>query len=375
MKLMVNLEKGFGDFTLKTDFQAGGETFGILGASGSGKSITLRCIAGLTTPTKGKIILNDRVLFDSEKKINVPARKRNIGYLFQNYALFPHLTVEQNIAFGIRHLAKKEQQIKIDDMLEMIQLKDLGKRYPHQLSGGQQQRVALARALVTNPEALLLDEPFSALDNHLRRHMEQELIEILKAYKGVTLFVTHNLEEVYRVSKRIMIMDRGKVIANQERDTIFLNPPTFMAAKLTGCKNLAKVKILDSANNDQAPENFYCIEAIEWGNATLQVPTRKLEHHFLDKTKLAYVGIRAHHIQFVSEEYCKEPNVYPCRLLSFEEGPHQITAYIQINDLNLSSDKVHLQVIIYKEHWNMKINKDTNLYVHLPPERLFLTTI
>ncbi|WP_414621711.1 molybdate ABC transporter permease subunit [Calothrix sp. CCY 0018] len=167
-KLIVNIEKNLKSFQLQVDFIADENTLGLLGASGSGKSMTLRCIAGLEKPSRGRIILNGRVLFDAKRKINLPSRKRRIGFLFQNYALFPHMTVAQNIAFGLQELPKRHRISKVRQYIEMMQLQDLENRYPHQISGGQQQRVALARALVIEPEAILLDEPLSALDTYLR---------------------------------------------------------------------------------------------------------------------------------------------------------------------------------------------------------------
>ncbi|ARK32530.1 Fe(3+) ions import ATP-binding protein FbpC 2 [Halalkalibacter krulwichiae] len=304
-------------------------------------------------PSKGRIVLNDRVLFDSEKNINLPPRKRNIGYVFQNYALFPHLTVEENIAFGIKHLSKVEQKSRIEKQLESIQLTHLKKKYPIQLSGGQQQRVALARALVTNPEALLLDEPFSALDNHLRKQMEHELIELLKTYEGVTLFVTHHLEEAYRVCNRIMIMDGGRGIADEKRDTIFANPPTLTAAKLTGCNNLSAIQMVTPSS----------IEAVEWGNIVLNLKADEVL-----KGKPAYVGIRSHHIQFVFGERINNENIFPCKIESFEEGPHFITVFIKLNE----NSSLSLEVQIAKEQWKT-IHSNEKQYVYFPPNHLFLT--
>lgn len=353
MKLQVKVEKHFTDFSLHTEFHIKDEPFGILGASGSGKSMTLRCIAGLLNPSKGRIILNGRVLFDSEKNINLPPRKRNIGYLFQNYALFPHLSVEANIAFGIKHLPKMEQKWRIEKQLETIQLTHLKKKYPYQLSGGQQQRVALARALVTNPEALLLDEPFSALDNHLRKQMEHELIEMLKTYDGVTLFVTHNLEEAYRVCNRIIIMDSGRVVANEERNIIFNKPPTRSAAKLTGCNNLSSIQRLTPSS----------VKAVDWGNTVLNF---KEGEHLNGKS--VYVGIRSHHIQFVTSERAKEKNVYPCKVVSFEEGPHVMTVFTKLNESSSSLLEVQLDKVEWKT-----ICTNEDLFVYFPPNHLFLT--
>ena len=212
MSIYVDIEKDFGSFRLKAKFEAGNETLALLGASGCGKSMTLRCIAGIVTPDRGKIILDGVTLFDSEKKINLPPQKRHTGLMFQNYALFPNMTVLQNIKAG----AKREKDSKIrEDMiqstLEQFDLKDFADRYPHQLSGGQQQRVALARILVSNPGILLLDEPFSALDSHLRFKLEQEVRRVIKQFGKTVLLVSHDRDEVYRMSDSIAIMDDGEI--------------------------------------------------------------------------------------------------------------------------------------------------------------------
>lgn len=197
--LLVDIEKQLANFKLNVAFTAQQETLGILGGSGSGKSMTLRCLAGVETPTRGRIVLNGRTLFDADRQINLPCDQRRVSLVFQNYALFPHLTVAQNIAFGLQHLPKLLRQQQVTQQLALVKLQGLGDRFPHQISGGQQQRVALARALAIEPELLLLDEPFSALDTHLRNQMEQQLLATLSSYQGITLFVTHNLEEAYRL--------------------------------------------------------------------------------------------------------------------------------------------------------------------------------
>lgn len=210
MELDVNIKKKLQGFKLEVSFKTENGIVGLLGASGSGKSMTLRCIAGLEEPDSGYIELNGRILYDSEKGINLPSRKRKIGFLFQNYALFPHMTVEENIMFGLGKLSHARQSEKVDRIISMMHLTGLEKRYPNQLSGGQQQRVALARALVVEPEALFLDEPFSALDEHLRCHMVNQMTDSLSEYKGVTLFVTHNMEEAYHVCSDLIILSGGE---------------------------------------------------------------------------------------------------------------------------------------------------------------------
>ena len=215
MAVSVDIEKKLHGFTLKVKLESDGSPMGILGASGSGKSMTLRCIAGIQTPDSGRIVVNDKVLFDSEKKINLKPQERKVGYLFQNYALFPTMTVEKNIACGYRG-DKKQLKAKVADYIERYQLNGLEKRYPGQLSGGQQQRVALARILAYEPEALLLDEPFGALDVITRGEMQDWLLSVRKQMNRTVLLVTHDMDEAIYLSDRILVLDAKKGKVRQE---------------------------------------------------------------------------------------------------------------------------------------------------------------
>ena len=215
----------------------------ILGASGAGKTMLLRCIAGLERPGRGRIALNDRVLFDSARRVGVPARDRRIGLLFQNYALFPHRTVAENIAFGLHDLPREEQTARIASLVARTHLAGLDQRYPRELSGGEQQRAALARALAVQPEALLLDEPLSALDTHLRAQVEAQLQETFAAYRQPTLLVTHNMEEAYRLGEQLLVLARGRVAAFGPKEEIFRRPANSEVARLTGCKNISRAQM------------------------------------------------------------------------------------------------------------------------------------
>lgn len=210
----------------------------ILGPSGCGKTLTLKSIAGLMQPDQGRIILNEKVLFDSRQRINLPAQERNIGFLFQNYALFPHLTVHENIAFGIRKLPLPQRNKRVEELLGKMRLDSFGHRYPAELSGGQQQRVALARALAPKPEVLLLDEPFSALDTQVKARLEAELLEIQSDFKGHILFVTHNLAEAYRISSKIAVYETGGLLQWGDRHSIIERPANKKVARLTGMENI-----------------------------------------------------------------------------------------------------------------------------------------
>lgn len=226
-------------FSLQVDIKlSDGSSLALVGPSGCGKSMTLRMIAGLEQPDEGYIKVGDTIFYDSNERIFVPANKRHMGFLFQNYALFPHLTVEQNIAFGLNHRPRLERQEIVHSIIERLKIKGLEKRYPEYISGGQQQRVALARTLVTDPELLLLDEPFSALDSQVKKKMEKEVIDVKNAFSGTMILVTHSLEEAFRLCSNIAVMDRGKIIQLGTQNEIIHQPANRIVARLTGTENI-----------------------------------------------------------------------------------------------------------------------------------------
>ena len=237
MSLEVNIEKKLNGFTLRSEFTAGNTATALLGASGCGKSMTLRCIAGIVKPDMGRIVLDGRVLFDSGQHIDLPPQQRRVGYLFQQYALFPNMTVEQNILCGIRREHKAQKRELLAEKIRMFQLEGLEKKHPAQLSGGQQQRVALARILSSEPEAILLDEPFSALDSYLKWNLELELADLLALFGGPVLWVSHDLDECYRNCGSVCVMEDGKTGAVTCMDEMIRHPESVSAARLAGCKN------------------------------------------------------------------------------------------------------------------------------------------
>ena len=209
--LEVQIYKKLAEFDLDASFQVDDNILGLMGASGSGKSMTLKCIAGIETPDQGRIVLNNRVLFDSEKKINVPIQKRNVGYMFQSYALFPNMNVYENISVGLRARKVKDVDIVIQKVMQQFRIRELASRYPKQLSGGQRQRVALARLMAYEPDVLLLDEPFSALDEDLKEDLLWELKSELQISKPV-IFVSHNKEEVNELCDLKYKIKQGEII-------------------------------------------------------------------------------------------------------------------------------------------------------------------
>jgi len=351
-QLLVNIEKQIPGFRLRVKFRTDEEPLGLLGASGSGKSMTLRCIAGLETPSAGKIVLNGRVLFDAAAGVNVPSRDRKVGLVFQNYALFPHLTVAQNIAFGMQRLPKARRLPEVQHYLAMMHLEGLGDRYPRQLSGGQQQRVALARALAIQPDILLLDEPLSALDTYLRSQVERLLVEVLAQYRGVTLFITHKLEEAYRVCRTLMVLDAGEILAEGTKEEIFERPPTFQVARLTECKNFSEALRVDT--------NW--VEATDWGC--------KLEVIDPVPPDVAFVSIRAHHILFLKGQNLS--NVFPGWLAMISETQHRISLYIKLHSPPESPQDYHLQAEVYREKWELMRDRPFPWNIRLDPVRLIV---
>lgn len=352
MSLVVHIQKHLPHYDLEVNFSLEQGTLGILGSSGSGKSMTLRCIAGIETPTQGMIRLHNRILYDSRKRINLPSRQRRVGFLFQNYALFPHLTVAQNIAYGLRGLSPQAVRQRVGEQLEKMQLLGLENRYPQQLSGGQQQRVALARALAPAPDILLLDEPFSALDTHLRSELEKQLVKTLATYPGLTLFVSHNLEEIYRVCQKLLVLDQGKVVAVGDKQAIFDHPDTLTVAQLTGCKNYSRIESVGPAT----------VYALDWG-CILQTEDRVLPEH-------THISIRAHHITFLDTP--DQPNTFPAWAVWTSETPHRMTIYLKLKEPPANADDYHLQAEVFKEKWRHLQGLPCPWFVSLHPQQLRL---
>lgn len=349
MGLLVDIKKQLPGFNLDVSFHSDKDSLGFLGASGSGKSLTLRCIAGLMTPDEGKIIIDDCVFFDSKKGINVPISERKTGYVFQNYALFKHMTVEGNIAFGLRNRDTKYKVQRTKEMLELVRLEGYAKSLPHELSGGQQQRVALARALAFEPNIILLDEPFSALDSQLRNEMEYELLAILSNYQGASIFVTHNIEEAYRISKEIVIFKEGKTVEQGSRDKVFYKPETHAAAVLTGCSNLSQIKI--KANNE--------VEAVNWKCRF------KVNKDVPENT--AYVGMRPSHLRIVDKLM---ENTYPAWLAGIKESPYTVILYLYLHEnpkmqgQKWIEGQQHIEMEVSRDLWKSIKDKEQPWLVH-----------
>ena len=348
MSLSVKIKKSFGPFHLDVAFEAANEVFALLGASGCGKSVTLRCIAGIETPEEGRIVLDGRVLFDSERHINLTPQQRQVGYLFQQYALFPNMTVEQNIAAGIRGKRGEERRREVAHMVELFQLDGLGKKHPAQLSGGQQQRVALARILASRPQAILLDEPFSALDSFLKWQLENELSDRLHAFGGTTLWVSHDRDEIYRNCSHVCVIENGCASPVVTMKELFANPGTVSAARLSGCKNFVSLSPLCESR----------IRIPDWGcDLTVSRPPM---------TEETVLGIRAHHIRFAQKG---EQNSVECRVVRITEDVFSLL--LMLLPLGADVGTLPLRMETPKESWDTDSPRDT-VWVTLPAEELLL---
>lgn len=311
MSLKVKIKKRLRDMTLNIAFDTDNDPgiTGILGASGCGKSMTLKCIAGIFTPDEGKIELNGRVLFDSEKGVNLKIQERGVGYLFQNYALFPHMTIRENVEMALS-CPKKERRATAMQYLEMFRMADLAERYPSRLSGGQQQRAALARIMASKPEVLMLDEPFSALDYYLKEKLQLELLEELRNYDGDVLLVTHSRDEIYRFCSTIHVINEGNVVVSGTVKDVFKEPKTVSAAKLTGCKNIVGIEYVDT-------HTFY---VPKWGTRVI-IKDREVPEN------ASFIGIRAHY--FETSAGSGGDNTVICRLSQLLEDPFEVTLILE----------------------------------------------
>jgi molybdate transport system ATP-binding protein len=239
-RLEVALSLRVPGFDLHVAWSAGGGVAVLFGPSGAGKTLTLQCLAGLITPNAGRIVVDGRVLFDSGSGINLPPQARRVGYVFQGYALFPHLSVADNVGFGLRHAPRAQRVAKTAAVLERLGLADLAHRLPRELSGGQRQRVALGRALAIDPALLLLDEPLSALDAPLRRALRDELRAVLSTVGTAAVVVTHDFTEAYRLGDRIVVYDAGRVVQSAPRSELLWQPASESVARIMGIRNVLR---------------------------------------------------------------------------------------------------------------------------------------
>lgn len=315
--------------------------------------MTLQCIAGLVRPDHGYIKLNNRVLFDSAAKINLKTRTRKVGFLFQNYALFPHLSAGDNVAFGIHNSSAEERERIVSDLMDKMELRGLAHRYPRQLSAGQQQRVALARALATDPDVLLLDEPFSALDTPTKERLELGVLALKQFYKGSILFVTHDVDEAYRLSSRIAVYEAGGIAQCDDKAKLIASPANLTVARLTGLRNLLDGTITEVE------------DSIMWiavpGVGTLRA--LRHENSCLTSGMKVTVGIRSEHVQV--SEHQGENRVRG----TVNEMVEEIIFNRCFFRVNGSQNAGHnIEAVLPKSDVYRPVGKE--VYLHLPSEHL-----
>ncbi len=346
MAFQAEIKKQFKDFTLDVAFSNAESRLGILGASGSGKSMTLRCLAGIERPDSGKILLNGRVLYDSAAGIDLRPQKRNVGYLFQNYALFPNITVEENVGAGLAGCSKEERREIVASMIRRFRLEGMEKRRPGQLSGGQQQRAAFARIMAYEPELILLDEPFSAMDSYLKDVLQQQLLEMLEDYTGDVIIVSHNRDEIFKLCQNTMILHDGKIEVTGDTLEIFRNPQTLESARISGVKNLSPIERIDAHH----------LRALDWDLVIRS--DREIG------PEIRYLGFRAHDFIPCMEE--PEENGFAVNIKTTAQLPFETHFY-------LNAGKDQLCWFISRDRMQKYLEKGMPKYLRFPSnEKLLL---
>lgn len=297
MSLSLDIKKSYPGFTLNMQLEAGEERVALLGASGCGKSCTLRCIAGVETPDEGRIVVNGVTFFDSQQKVNLSPQERKTALLFQNYQLFPNMTVADNVCAGVAEGVDNPDARKAlaKEYLGIFGMADFAERFPAHLSGGQQQRVALARMVAAHPGIFMFDEPMSALDSYLKSALEQNMLDLFSVCNRTVLYVSHDIDEACRLCERICVVHDGHVEEEGTVAQIVKEPTALATLRLTGCKNTSAAKKTGGT----------CVEALDWGmsfDCGRPVP---------DDVK--YLGIRA---SYFHEDKDKEPgkNTYDLKV-------------------------------------------------------------
>jgi molybdate transport system ATP-binding protein len=360
--LLVQVSRRFPGFLLDVSFTAGRETVVLFGPSGGGKSMTLKAIAGILRLDVGRISIGSRVLYDSERRINVPAPQRRVGYVPQGYALFPHLRVEENIGFGLKQADGTGRAAAIREMVSLTGLTGLEGRYPRELSGGQQQRVALARALATNPDILLLDEPFSALDSAIRRALREEITALHNRTGIPTLVVTHDLSDAFDFGRRIVVLDGGRVLQQGSREDVFYRPATRRVAELVGMRNILAATV----------------ERIEGRVAVLDWGGRRLHAALADAGTTTPVGKRVDvcirpsqiMIKRPDDDYSGRPNVLSGVIVDETVGSDQYRLFVSLPGSSAPYDlQIELSGYTY---FRLGLDRTKEIEISIRPDALHI---
>lgn len=356
MGLLVDIKTKLSSFDMKISFNTTANRIGVLGSSGAGKSMMLKYISGIISPDEGIIELNGDVIYDSSKKINVIPQKRNVAYMFQNYALFPNMNVRENIEIIVEG-SKEYKKNRATELMRKFCIDNLASKRPKDLSGGQQQRVALARIMAYEPKVILLDEPFSALDNDLKEKLQIELEDMISDYDGIVIMVSHSRDEIYRFSEEIIIIDNGKVIEHGMTKKLFANPQTVQGAKLVGVSNIIPAYV----DND----------------SLIQIPEFKMgidlkERNDLLGENIKYIGIRDTDFKIISPDEEAE-NFIDVRIENIYEGMEYTRVYFVVkgkeDKKTVNENKIYSIRLNNTEDME-KILKSTSLRIAIDKEKV-----
>lgn len=348
-------ERRLDGFVLAPALRAEQGTTALYGPSGAGKSLTLLCLVGLLHPDRGWIRLNGRTLFDAALGVHVPPHRRRVGVVFQEYALFPHLSVAANLAYGLRGIGRAEIRERVLGMLRLLRLEGFGRRYPGDLSGGQRQRVALGRGLILQPELLLLDEPFSALDQMERERLRAEVLDLLQGFGGMTILVTHSLEEAYLMSRQVAVIHGGRILQAGPRDDVLQHPRDRRVAEQVGASNIFQGVVTGVGTS----------AAVAWRGLQLTVagplPPPGTAVEFC---------IRPENVRLIwPDRVAGRPNVLSGQLSAeVKRGVDYLLRFRADGSAAQASDiQIHCSEHL---HYLMKLEPGTPVWIALPPEKL-----
>ena len=345
MELKADFKKRIGNQRLEIRLDAGETPLALLGASGSGKSAVLRCIAGIMTPDEGRIILGGEPLFDSSRHINIPPKRRRVGFLFRHYALFPHMTIRQNIANAARRQETRTQVT--EEYLHMFHLENLAEQYPDEISLEERLKTALARMMASEPEAILLDEPLAAPDSYLKFRLEQVLSDMLSTFDGPVIWASHDRGEVYRNCRFVSVLDRGVSQDIVTADALLAHPGTESAARLSGCKNFVNAAARGNA-----------IYIAQWG-VTLRCA-------YPLPPFLWRIGIRAHQVRI------SEPDRINAFAVTVEKAIEDVSSMIVLlRPSGAARDAPLLRMELEKSEW-VSLPDKRCLTVSIGPQDILL---
>ncbi len=351
--ILARLKKRFAagpdsaEFLLDADLRSADAVSVLFGPSGSGKTLTLECIAGFVRPEEGRVMLGDDILFDAPTGVFLPPQARRCGYVFQNYALFPHMTLRENLLFATEFRPKLERHRKVNEMLERFRLTDLAGRKPRELSGGQKQRCSIARALLADPRLLLLDEPAQGLDPTLRDELHDVLREVRAAFQTPILMVTHSLEEAYALADRVFVYNEGKVVQQGTPAEVFERPANATVARLMGLYSLvaADVLLLDPGRNTSQ---------LRIGDSEITGPY--LPGKF--KGDRVWICVRPEELRAFPRDGRPLPNQFPVQLERATQRPGAIRLEFQ-NDLRADISRADYERYRHNKDWTVEFPSAT----------------